>query len=117
MFPVTVGRQGQRTKNATGQIVGKPAAKEGAVTAIVLDDEDPNQETGGRYGKQQRYPITDIERCPHQHPKRSKRQDGDRQFDQAAPITGLSVARQHSSQSPRVSGSWGGWRRLCLVAQ
>src|SRR5262245_8216553 len=77
--------------------------EEGAVAAIVLDHEQPNQESGGRHGEQQGYPPeAKVICCPGQCPQRHKRHERDGNLDDTAEVTGLAVAREELRQSPRV---------------
>ena len=45
--PHVIGRQRQHAGDAAEPVVGQPVAEEGAVAAIVLDQEQPHQEAGG----------------------------------------------------------------------
>ena len=54
--PERIGRQGHQAAQAAENIIGPLRPEEGAVTAIVLDDEDPHEETGGEHRQRQRHP-------------------------------------------------------------
>jgi len=54
--PEGIWRQSHQAAQAAENIVGALRPEEGAVTTIVLDDEDPHEETGGEHRKRQGYP-------------------------------------------------------------
>ena len=50
--PEIVGRQRQYTERTADPVIERLLAEEGAVTAIVLDQEQPHEETGSWHGQQ-----------------------------------------------------------------
>ena len=51
--PAVVRRQREHANDAADPVIGQPAGKKGAVTAVVLDHEQAHEEAGSRYGDQQ----------------------------------------------------------------
>ncbi len=54
--PERIGREGEHAAKAAEQIVKAARPEERAVTAIVLHDENPDDETSGRQGQSQDKP-------------------------------------------------------------
>ena len=101
--PETVGRQGQNTDDPSDPVIGHAVAKEGPVTAVVLDHEQPHEEAGSRYGHQQREPpIAERVRCPAQAPEHDERAERDRDFDDAANVARFTIAREDFRPVSRV---------------
>src|SRR2546430_12673079 len=51
--PPVMRRQSQHAERPTEPCVGQPMPEEGAVTAIVLDEEQPDHEGGGGQGERE----------------------------------------------------------------
>ena len=51
--PEIIGRQRQHADHPAHPVICQAMAEEGAVAAVVLDHEQPHQETRGRYREQQ----------------------------------------------------------------
>src|SRR3546814_13967380 len=67
---------------------------EGAVAAIVLDHEEPHEQSRGEQGGQQgERPITEMNRRPGQRPQPDEGQEGNRDLDQAAGGAGVAIGR------------------------
>jgi hypothetical protein len=58
--------------------------KEGTMTAIVLDHEEPHEKARRRHREQKAEPVAEIERYLHQGPEQDKRPDRDDELDDAA---------------------------------
>ena len=102
-LPEIVGRQRQHAERAADPVIGEAVAEEGAVPAIVLDHEQPHQESGGRNGEQQRYPPeAKVIGRPHQRPQRRQRGEGDAEFNEAARGARLAIAQQNLRPTARV---------------
>src|SRR3546814_9996953 len=68
---------------------------EGAVAAIVLDHEEPHEQSRGEQGGQQgERPITEMNRRPGQRPQPDEGQEGNRDLDQAAGGAGVAIGCQ-----------------------
>src|SRR5262245_22006773 len=101
--PEIIGRERQYADCATYPIVRQAMPEEGTVAAIVLDHEQPNQESGGRHGEQQGHPPeAKVVRCPGQCPQRHKWHERDGNLDDTSGVTGFSVAFEELHPSPRV---------------
>jgi hypothetical protein len=115
--PVVVGRHGQHATDAADPVIRQAVTEEGAVTAIVLDHEQPHHQPPCRHGEKQRDPISEVQAEPHQRPQGDKRHDRDRDLDAAAPIAGLAVARKVSRQELRLRRRCGGMRGVLAGLQ
>src|SRR6516225_4631994 len=86
--PVVVRRQRQNTEKSTHPVVRQTIAKEGTMSAIMLDHEQSHEKTGGRHAQQKRQPpIAEMNRCPSQRPKRDEWHERDHDLEDAAPVT------------------------------
>ena len=112
--PQVVRREGQHAEHATEPGVGQPMPEEGAVAAIVLDEEQSHHEGRGGHGKRQRQPIADVERGPGQHPECHQRQQRYADLDQAAAGAGLPVACQKLRPKTGILGCRGACRRVLV---
>ena len=63
--PKIVGRQRQHAYDTSDPVIGEPMPEECAMTAIVLDNEQPNKKAGGGHRQQQIKAISEVERKPH----------------------------------------------------
>src|SRR5207245_11657344 len=61
-----VRRERQLPLDESQEMIRALRSEEGTVSAIVEDDEDPNQETGRGDGDRERQPIGDVQRPNHQ---------------------------------------------------
>ena len=69
--------------HAADPVIRQAMAKEGAVTAIVLDHEQPHEKAGSRHRDQQGEPPIAEMNQPHiSDPERHERHEGDGKFDQ-----------------------------------
>ncbi len=82
--PLGVGREGQGARDEADQVVGPPRAKEGAVAAVVHDDERSDQEAGGHERERERQPVADAQREVHRHERAGEREQGHRELRHAA---------------------------------
>jgi hypothetical protein len=71
--PVAIGCEGQNSQQETEPVIGRSRPEKGAVPAIVLDDEESNQETGGRDCEEQGYPVRISEASQHEKPQEKER--------------------------------------------
>src|SRR5665213_1574769 len=99
--PEIIWRQCQHADDAADPVIGEPVTEECAMTAIVLDHEQPDQKSRGRNGQQQIESVSDVERKHHQYPKKNERHDRNQNLDDAAPVTWFAVARKRLQQ-----GAW-----------
>src|ERR1700687_817449 len=105
-LPEIVGRQGEHAQRAADPVVGEAMAEECAVPAIVLDHEQPHQESRGRNGEQQAKPPKSqvIERA-HQRPEQNEGSESDAELEQAARAVGFTVAHENLGPGARVGRS------------
>ena len=103
--PKIVRRQCQHPDHATHPVIGAAAMEEGAVTAIVLDHEQPYQKARGRHREQQAGPIAKIEGYPHQKPEHDQRPGCDDELDDAACGVRSAIARQGLGQAAGIERS------------
>ena len=100
--PEIVRRQRHNADDAPDPVIGEAVPEERAVTAIVLDHEETDHEAGGRNGQQQIKPIAEPECEPHRQPQQNKRHDRDQNFEDAASVMRLAVAREILCQGTHV---------------
>ena len=115
--PHGVGREGEHAGDPAEPVVCLAVAKEGAMTAIVLDGEKPHEKSGGGDGQRQGQPVADVERRPGQHPKGGQRHDGDGDLDNAPAGAWLPVARKNLCPGASVRHCHGGRRGVLAVFQ
>ena len=72
--------------------------------AIVLDQEHPEEETGGRDHQQQRQPIAALDGSEHEAGEREERQQGNTELEQAAADRRLPIGRELAHQPLRIDG-------------
>ena len=98
-LPEIVRRHGEHAERAADPVVGEAMAEERAVPAIVLDHEQPHQESRGRYGEQQgQPPKAEVIGRPHRDPEQHKRPEGDAELERAAGSAGVAVAVENLAQ-------------------
>ena len=69
--------------------------EKGAMTAIVLDHEQPHEKPGSRYSQRQRKPpVTEMQDCPGQHPQRCQWHERNCNFYHATDLIGGAVPRK-----------------------
>ena len=83
--PVRVGHEGQHAEYPAYPIVGGARAEERAVTAVVLDREQPQQEAGRGQREREAHPISAL--CEQPHPEAEAEEPGKvaHQLGDAAP--------------------------------
>ena len=89
--PVVVRRQGEHPDRTSEHVVGAARPKERAVPAIVLNDEQADQEQGRGHREQQCDPIAVPERQPHAEPQQGERTECDQHLRSPARRIGVSV--------------------------
>ena len=92
--PDVIGRQRHDPDHAADPVAETPVAEQGAVPAIVLDHEQPNQKGRVRQRQGQRQYGADRQRPPGHRPYRDERHKCDGQFEDAAGGDGLAIVRQ-----------------------
>ena len=90
--PEVIGRERQRADHPADPIVRAAIAEEGAMTAVVLNQEEAHKEAGGRHGDEQRYPIAKVQGDPHQDPAQNKGAAGDGELERTAAGARLPIA-------------------------
>ena len=99
--PAIVRRQGQHADRPSEPVIGAAVPEKGAVTAIVLDHEQPHQEACRRNGEQQADPVTGAERRPHRKPEQGERHRRDDELREAAREAGLAIPPKDRAPSAR----------------
>src|SRR5687767_2660036 len=89
--PVVVRCQGQHDNRATCPVIHPPAAKEGPVTAIVLDHEQSHEEAGSGHRDSKANEIAPAEGGARCHPEQRKWDNRDNDFDEAAQMAWRTV--------------------------
>ena len=74
--PVEVGCEGEEPGNESGKVVGAGRFKKGAVTAVVEDDEDPDEDSAADHGQGESEEIGELHREIHRDPEREIETDG-----------------------------------------
>ena len=82
--PIGIGGQGQQAAQAAQGIVRPALGQEGAVAAVVLDDEDPHQKAGGDRRQQQRQQVGCAQQGVHRRATGEEAAERGRDLDQAA---------------------------------
>ncbi len=108
-LPIIVGRQGDDAEHAPDPVVERAVTKEGAVTAIVLDEKQPHQKSGRGQSQREGQPVADMHQRPHRRPKRDEGREGDGDFGQAPREFGVAIAGEHAGKPLRLRQ--GGRRR------
>ncbi len=94
--PVVVWRQGDHGDGSADPIVEHLAGREGAVSAIVLDDEQADQEPGGRDREDQAPPDAMFQREPGPRPEDGEGNRRQSQLHRAADRIGQPIRPQES---------------------
>ncbi len=63
--PEVVGREREYADRTADPVVCETMMEEGAMTAIMLDHEQPHEKARSRHGEQQADPVADIDGRPH----------------------------------------------------
>ena len=100
--PIRVRRQRQDAAQPADRIIGGARGEEGAVPAIVLDDEDAHQQGAGRDREQQRHQIGKLQRPVHQRGSADEQADGAHELEQAERYDGFFVRLDCDSQIARI---------------
>jgi len=106
--PEIIRREREHAEHASDPVVGMPLAKEGAVSAIMLDHEKADQEACRRQGEQEAEPVAEAQGRPHQHPEQDERPGRDRELENTPPAARLAVARKELRPSAGVGCPCGG---------
>ena len=79
-LPVIVRGEREDAQGASDPVIDHAGAKEGAVTAIMLDHEEPDQEPGRRESQGEGQPVAHMHECPHRRPNRGQWHESDADF-------------------------------------
>jgi hypothetical protein len=98
--PEDIGRQREDTDDPPKEVVQPAPFEIGAMPAIMLDYEEPDEEDGRRKNEGQRHPG-----LAHKPPKEradqgEERQDGTEQIEQTVPAIGLGKGRDQFAPGP-----------------
>ena len=94
--PVIVGRHRQDAEGAAHPVIGEFTRKERAVPAIVLDQEQADEQSSGQRRQRERKPELAVTRCDHHRsPDRSKRREGHNELEGAASRARTAVGNEH----------------------
>jgi hypothetical protein len=93
--PVVVGRQGEHAEDPAEPVVDGASRQERAMSAVVLDQEEPHQEAGCRQSQQQTGRIAVmLEALQHERPEEDERHRRHEQLDDASLRFGRAIARE-----------------------
>jgi len=92
--PGVIGCQRQDAEHAPDPIIQLAFAIQCSMTAIMLNGEQPHEETTSKHHKAGAEPIADAQCRPGEYPKGGKRQYGDQQLNRASAAARLAVGRQ-----------------------
>lgn len=96
-FPIVIWRQGQDTYDPPGPVIPVPASKEGSVSAIVLDHEQPHQKASGGEHEQAIEPeLFELQCQQHRAPRDGEWKCRDHQFNHASTRARLPIGLQFS---------------------
>src|SRR6187401_3383198 len=84
--PVVVGRKRQHTQNTADPVVDSTLGEERAMTAIMLDHEEPDEKARRRQRHDQRKPIAVESDQPHRRPQCREASRRDRDLAQSPQI-------------------------------
>jgi hypothetical protein len=84
MPPVRVGCHGDQAAKPPQPLICSSAAEERAVAAIMLNDEDPHDQSGSRNGQRQTAPRTDVQHPVHRRDQAEKEKESGRHLAQTA---------------------------------
>ena len=101
--PQIVRCQCQHADDAPDPVIRNLVTEESAVAAIVLDHEQPHEESRGRHCEEKAEPVAEIEGRPHQHPEQNERSSRDDDLDRAAPAARLTVAGEDLCPDARIA--------------
>ena len=78
LLPVAVGKERDHAERRADHVVGLARGEERAVAAVVLDDEEPDEEARHRQGEQQRPAVVPApeHRLRHEGPEQHERHRG-----------------------------------------
>jgi len=110
--PQVIGCQGHYAYHAPDPVVRETAAKEGAMTAIVLDHKKAHDESGCRQSEQQAKPVAGVEDSPHQNPKKDERDNRDNELKDAARAARLAIASKYPCPRARIKCGRNIWLSL-----
>ncbi len=89
--PVVVGREGHNSGQIPDELVRRLGLEERAVTAVVEEDEDPDQKTGGEHLDREREPIRDGHQPIREDQQQQVASDAVDQLPQRSPQIGSLV--------------------------
>src|SRR5687768_11929269 len=93
--PVVIGGQGEHADDAADPVICLAGWKECAVPTVMLDHEQPHQESRSRKRKNYIDPEQPkLQAGPHQHPKQEQRYRCDQDLDHAASGIRTSIGRK-----------------------
>ena len=103
--PVVIGRQRDDAEHPADPVVRCPAAEHRAVPAVVLDEEEADEEPRSRKREQQGEPVADErQRQPHRGPERGERRGGHDDRGNTPHVVGVAVSCQRLGQLPNRHG-------------
>src|SRR5579872_699040 len=107
--PVIVRREGHNADRAADPVVRKATVKERAVTAIMLDHEETDDQARRGHCQQEATPMAVGENNPHQGPDDKEGPRCDRQLEHAARVVRLAITRELLRQHARL---WSAFKHL-----
>ena len=99
--PAIIGREGQHAERASDPVIAAALGEERPVTAIVLDDENAQQQKPRQGRQRQSEQIACINRYQHDHNDSEERQNRDPQLPHASPRMGRGKGLERGDQFAR----------------
>ena len=101
--PVIVGGQRQHSGEPADPLVGRRVAEESAVSTIVLDHEQANQQSRRRKEKKPVKPVkVKLQRDQHREPGKRERRNRRHELEQAPPVVRPLIGAQPAPPAFRI---------------
>jgi hypothetical protein len=100
--PLVVGCQRDNADQPADPVIGNPSSKEGTVTAIMLDHEEPDEECSCRHHQYQPKPVALVQQKAHSQPKRNQGDRGNYNFDDAPELAWLVIGGKNVPPPRRI---------------
>lgn len=128
--PAIIWSEGQDAKRSANPIIARPAGEEGSMTAIMLNDEQSEQQESRQWCQDKRGKIAGLDRDQNQREQAEEGNKGDREFPSASAWPRIPELVQLAYQlariercdvrfrlasSRRAKAIDGHWRRVSLI--
>ena len=94
LLPESIRGEGQNSKKETDSVIGLSGLEERTVSGIVLDNDQPHQETGSWDCQKQGQPVGIVEAAQHGEPQKHKRYKGIPELKDTSSNVRLTVTSQ-----------------------